>query len=183
MLKNDKKKDIFFVKLFILIKKHLIYHNIYDILIYSINRSNRLYERELTKMADFNVDDMFDKIKSGVVNASKSAGDFAKNAATKLDNKTQEAKFRFTARELESKLNGYYCSIGKAVYKAYTNGEEAEDFSETFGRIDAVKEEIELLKSRIADMNDSAVCTSCGAYVGKDDVYCPKCGMKLKDDE
>ncbi len=134
-------------------------------------------------MADFNVDDMFDKIKNGAFRVSKSAGNFAKTAASRLDSKTQETKLKFSARELENKLDGYYISIGKAVYEAYNNNSEAEDFSETFGRIDALKEELDALKGRIADLSDTAVCDRCGAFIGKDDAFCPKCGAKIKEDE
>lgn len=134
-------------------------------------------------MADFVFDDLIDKIKNGAAKASKSAGDFAKSAASKIDSKTQEAKLKISVKELEDKLNGYYSTIGKSVYNAEKNCGTIEDFSELFGRIDALNEEIESLKGRIARSRDENVCSLCGAFVGKDDLYCPKCGTNLQDDE
>ena len=92
-------------------------------------------------MADF--DNMLNKLK-----------DFTKTAAYTVETKTQEAKLRFTLRSLKQRAEAQYTAIGKSVYENFKSGAEQEDFSELFGRIDAINDEIEELRERIKKVKE-----------------------------
>ena len=136
-------------------------------------------------MADFNMDEMIEKIKSGAVKVSKEAGRITKNAASRVETMTTDAKLKYAIRELEEKMQENFRQIGEAVYNSFKNGDEPEDFFEAFGRLDAIEEEIGELRERIsvAGAAQTGICPCCGRSTSVDDLFCSKCGAVLKDDE
>lgn len=129
------------------------------------------------------MDDMFDKIKTSAVKVSREAERLTKTAASKVESKTQEAKLKYAVRELEEKMRACYATIGEAVYESFRNSEEPGDFSEMFGRLDALREEAEEMKERLSSVSGCVVCPECGATAGAEDVFCSKCGARMKSDE
>ena len=134
-------------------------------------------------MADFNMDEMLEKIKSGAVKVSKEAGRLTKNAASKVETMTSDVKLKYAIRELEEKMNDSFRQIGEAVYNSFKKGEEPDDFFELFGRLDAIEEEIEELRLRVSVTASSGVCPCCGRSITEEDMFCSKCGAALKEDE
>ncbi|MBP3359733.1 MAG: zinc ribbon domain-containing protein [Clostridia bacterium] len=134
-------------------------------------------------MAEFNMDDMFDKIKTSAAKVSREAERLTKSAASKVESKTQEAKLKYAIRELEDKMRACYAAIGEAVYESFRNSEEPGDFSEMFGRLDALREEADEIKEQLAAVSGCVVCPECGAGVSAEDAFCSKCGANIKKDE
>ena len=106
------------------------------------------------KMADLNLDNLIDKIKTGASKASKEAVKITKNAATAVETKTRQLKLQHSLHSLEERLENHFSAIGESVYKSFRSDEEQEDFSELFGKIDALTEEIAELKNRIENMKN-----------------------------
>lgn len=134
-------------------------------------------------MADFDFDNMINKLKTNAVKVTKEAGKITKDAINTVENKTQEAKLLYSVQSFEKRLDRQFAAIGSSVYNSFKNGEEQEDFSELFGRIDALKDEIEELKQRIASKKNTVICKECNAYIDTEDAFCPKCGAKVKENE
>lgn len=134
-------------------------------------------------MADYNFDDVMDIIKSGAAKVSKEAGKFTKTAASAVGNKTQEMKLRYSLSELEERLNAQFAAIGSSVYTSFKTGTEQEDFSELFGRIDALNDEIEVMRNKLSDVTNTVRCESCDNYVSSSHTFCPECGAKMKNEE
>ncbi len=133
-------------------------------------------------MSDFNLENVLDTIKSGVVKVSKEAGKLTKNAATTVEAKTKEAKLVYSLHKLEERVNDQFNAIGKSVYLSFKDETEYEDFSEIFGRIDALNDEINELRTKIANIKKSDICPNCNAFINTDK-FCSKCGAELKKDE
>ena len=131
-------------------------------------------------MADFNIDEMIEKIKTGANKVTKNAEKFTKTASAKVGNMTREAKLKYALKDVEDRIDEAYMEIGKAVYYNFKNNEDEAEHYEIFGKIDALTEEATEIKETIASIRNSAVCPSCSGFVNEDDVYCSKCGAKLK---
>ena len=84
--------------------------------------------------------------------------------------------------KLEERVDDQFNAIGESIYRSFKEGSEYEDFSEIFGRIDALNDEIDELRTKIANIKKSDICPNCNAFINTDK-FCSKCGAKLKKDE
>ncbi len=100
-------------------------------------------------MSDF--DDILRRMKTGAEKAGESVGDFLKYTASKVENKTKEAKIHYGIRGAEARKKTNFEAIGEAMYNAYMAGTEPEDFSQMYGMIDALNEEIAELKGQLGE--------------------------------
>lgn len=133
-------------------------------------------------MSDFTLENVLDTIKSGAVRVSKEAGKLTKTAASTVEAKTKEAKLAYSLHKLEERVDDQFNAIGESIYRSFKEGSEYEDFSEIFGRIDALNDEIDELRTKIANIKKSDICPNCNAFINTDK-FCSKCGAKLKKDE
>lgn len=131
------------------------------------------------------MEEVFDKIKEHAYKAKDGAVKLTKTVIDKTNNVVNQTKLKFAISETEDKIKDIYTEIGKAVYEKYADTDEAccGFVAEKCGKIDALKEEVADLKEQLAQLKETVKCGSCGAYNHADDVYCSKCGEKLKDED
>lgn len=100
-------------------------------------------------LADF--DSVFEQVKTGAEKLGKGVGNVARYAASKVESKTKEAKMRYGIHCAEERKKANFEAIGEAMYNAYIAGTEPGDFSETYGIINALDEEIAVLKGQLGE--------------------------------
>ncbi len=127
------------------------------------------------------MDDLFDKIKEHAIKAKDEATKITKHMVGKTSDVINKTKTSIAISEAESKIKDLYASIGKKVYEDYAKcGETEEVYSEACNKIDLLLEEVNELREKIAQMQDTKIC-DCGEYSKKDSMYCAKCGRKFYD--
>lgn len=127
------------------------------------------------------MDNFLDKVKLNFSRAKDEAGKYSKLAIEKTSSLVSQTKYSFAVNDAENKVVAVMAEIGEYVYGEYLQGAEfPADIAEKCASIDALKEEIAALKDKIADLKDAAVCPSCGEYNSNENIYCAKCGEKIK---
>ena len=106
-------------------------------------------ERKRFPLAD--VESVFGKMKTGAEKLGKDVGHIARIAVSKVESTTKEAKIRYAIRCTEERKKANFEAIGEAVYSAYASNTEPGDFSETYGIIDALNDEIAELKRQLGE--------------------------------
>lgn len=104
-----------------------------------------------------------------------------KDVSRKAKDLTGLAKLNMDVRTKEEYILRQYQEIGKQYYEQHK-----EDAEPAFAEIALIKEaleEIEALKSEIADLKGLKRCQSCGTALNVDDVFCKKCGAKYEEPE
>ena len=129
------------------------------------------------------VDDIFKSFKENASKLTKACESVTKSAVSAVETKTKEAKIRYSMHEIKERIESNYASIGECVYDSFRNNKHWDDFSVIFGRIDALKEELEELTQRLYDECNLQICPDCGAYVSVKEAFCHKCGAQVIEDE
>lgn len=125
------------------------------------------------------MDEMFNKIKNSAAKAIDEAENFTKTAVKKTKDVIDQTKYKYSITEIETKINNVLSQLGATLYNEYKEGSEFEgDIAVKCSQIDEFYNEIEEIKSKIAELNNSTVCKNCGAMIGDNDFFCPKCGTK-----
>ena len=129
------------------------------------------------------MDEMFGKLKEGAMKAKDGAEKFAKVAVKKTTDAVSQTKLNYAMSEVEDKIKQIKIELGQSLYAEYKNGAAFEgDILERCEKIDKLNEEINTLKEKIAELKNAVICPSCGEYNGSGNVFCSKCGEKLKKD-
>jgi hypothetical protein len=116
--------------------------------------------------------DQFKKVANDTVN---SVGKFASNVTESSKKIAEKTKLKHKISTEESIINGIYLTIGKLCYENDGNiGVEA--YKEHFDNINAHLAEIESLNARIAAIDGSGICQSCGEKIQSDSKFCSNCG-------
>lgn len=129
------------------------------------------------------VDDIFKNFKENASKLTKACENVTKSAVSVVENKTKEAKIRYSMHEIKERIQNNYAAIGESVYSNFKNKNQSEDFSVIFGRLDALNEELEELEIRLCEECNLQICPDCGAYVSAKDAFCHKCGAQVIEDE
>ena len=129
------------------------------------------------------VDDFLKTIKDSASKFTKACESVTKDAVSVVENKTKEARLRYSMHEIKDRMQSYYAEIGRSVYESFKTGTNNEDFSLIYGKLDALNDELEELKQRLYEECDLEVCPDCGGFVASKDMFCKKCGAKVKDNE
>jgi len=128
------------------------------------------------------MDDMFNKVKQGAAKAIDEAEKFTKCAVKKTKGAIDQTKLKYTVSEIEDKIKDVLAQMGTVIYNEYKNGAEFnEDIAEKCAQLDSFYDEISEIKAKIAELNNSTVCPNCGAMIGAEDFFCPKCGAKKSE--
>lgn len=104
-----------------------------------------------------------------------------RDVSKKARDLTGLAKLNMDVRAKEEYVLRQYAEIGKQYF-----GQHKEDAEPDFAEIKLIKEaleEIEALKSEIADLKGLKKCQSCGAALNVEDAFCKKCGAKYEEPE
>ena len=126
---------------------------------------------------------IIDRIKDGTNNAADFLGKTAKNAVNNVETKSREAKIRYAVKAVEARKKSNFAAIGASVYASFKGREEEKDFSEIFGRLDALEDDLAQLERELAEECNKVLCPSCRAAVSMEAEVCPKCGVRIKDEK
>ena len=134
----------------------------------------------MINMGGYVMEDIFNKLKKGVVQVKEKAEKITKDAVDGTKKVIDRTKYNYTVSELESRINDILAELGKKLYQEHENGEDFDDdIKENCKKIDELKKEIEEIKLKIAETTNGAVCTECGSLLDKDASFCKKCGSKV----
>ena len=129
------------------------------------------------------MDEMLGKLKEGAMKAKDGAEKFAKVAVKKTTDVVSQTKLNYAISEIEDKIKKIKIELGQSLYDEYKNGAAFEgEILEHCETIDKLNEEMDVLKEKIAELKNAVICPSCGEYNGSGNVFCSKCGEKLKND-
>lgn len=128
------------------------------------------------------MEDFIKKMKNEASKVIGEAGKLTGTAVEKTGSFVNCAKLNYVVGANENKIKEIYAEIGKFVYVEYKSGNQIpESILEKMQEIDILYDEINELKTKIADLKKSVICTECGEYNNGENVFCSKCGSKLKD--
>lgn len=86
-------------------------------------------------------------------------------------------KLNYSIKNIESSIENIYKSLGQMLYNEYQNGAEFQDeYLAKCEKIDEHLEEIEILKTKIAEITNKQLCPKCKNYTDIDSKYCSACG-------
>ena len=109
----------------------------------------------------------------------------AKEIGSAVSKKTGQlvdtAKLRMTAADINNEINKRYEALGKAVYEARKSGTDIDGIiGECVVSIDALNDRLDEVNDRLAGMKNRTCCTSCGASIDTQALYCSRCGAKIE---
>ena len=155
------------------ISKSLCYNKVKNFILRSSYRNK--------ERTGFEMDGFFAKVKSNFGRAKDEASKYSKLAIQKTSNLVSQTKYNFAVNDAENKIITLMAEIGEYVYTEYLDGSEfPAEVAAKCADIDSLKEEIASLKDKIADLKDAVVCPACGEYNNNENIYCAKCGEKLR---
>ena len=108
----------------------------------------------------------------------------AKDAIDTVGKKTNDIvavqKLKSNARQLSSKIEEAYASLGRLCFDGVSACEEKpEGAAELVEEITTMNEQLEELKKEIAKAQGGVVCPSCGSVSPEGSCFCNKCGEKF----
>lgn len=119
------------------------------------------------------MNELFERIKNAV-------GKTAKDAVKVSGDAVEYTKLKFRIGELNDRIYKLYAELGKIVYMSTIDGtgdtDGADDICEEIGLLNRQLEE---LNAELGSVTNKTVCSTCGAKIDNDSVFCPKCGEKL----
>lgn len=116
------------------------------------------------------LDDVLLNVKSAAEAAGRAAGHFA-----------DVSKLRVAAAELRSELDKQYKKLGQAVYASSRSGADCPELIEDYVQaIDELTEQLKSVTQELEAMDSRPKCPACGMAVQKDDIFCSRCGAKLR---
>lgn len=129
------------------------------------------------------MENLFDNLKKGMSVALNEAEKLTKVVKDKTVNIYDTTKLNLALSNTQGKLDKHYQKIGEIMYQRYLDNRNVGDDIEAYcEEIAAFVSEINELKSRIADLKNTAECPSCGHTNDKSGDFCSKCGAKLTSD-
>lgn len=105
-----------------------------------------------------------------------------KEMADKAKNLTDIASLKGQIVSYENALSRNYKELGRVYYEAHKDDFEKE-FPDQMEAVENAERMIEDLEKRIGELKGTKRCESCGNDVADDSVYCPKCGVKLENEQ
>ena len=129
------------------------------------------------------MDEFVSKLKVGAAKVLEGAEKVTASAISKTGAIVNKTKLNYAISTNESKIEDMLVEIGRYVYDEYKEGSIfPEKISESLSVIETLYDEIDELKAKIADIDESVVCPECGAYNKNNADFCSKCGNKLSEE-
>jgi len=112
-------------------------------------------------------------------NITKKVTGTAKAAAKKSSDIVEVTKLSMSIGTEEEKITKCYTEMGKALYEAFTQGENiGESFKEYCEKIKSYEENIKEIKQKILELKNIKICPGCNEELEAEVAFCPKCGTK-----
>jgi ribosomal protein L40E len=107
--------------------------------------------------------------------------DGVSNVAYKSENLVEISKLNLTLSSDEKLIDEIYLKIGKKIYKDYLDNKILDkSLIDKCGEIETINKDITIIKKKILKLKDKKQCKKCGAAMGKEADFCPKCGKEQK---
>ena len=128
-------------------------------------------------MADF-----MDTLKDKAGKFFKSAESVTKTTIKKTSESVNTLKLNYSIKEVENSIDDICKNLGRMIYEEYKNGAEfTGEYLDNCQKMDEYYDEIEILKTKIAETNNKRLCPNCGKYNESDSKYCSDCGQVFED--
>lgn len=118
--------------------------------------------------------DLFEQISK----EAQKCGDFIAEKATQVKDYTVAT---WTAAELRNQIDALYKTIGQAVWRAHTTGEDtAEEIEANLEELSALQDALREKEVEKQALKNKKLCPSCNRAIAKDHAYCPHCGASIQ---
>ena len=108
----------------------------------------------------------------------KGAESVTKTTIKKTSESVNTLKLNYSIKEVEGSIDDVLKNLGKMIYDEYKNGAEfTGEYADNCQKIDEYYEEIEILKTKIAETNNKLLCPNCGKYNEAGSKFCSGCGQ------
>ncbi len=112
-------------------------------------------------------------------NLSKKVADTARIAAKKSGDMIEVAKLNSSINGEEDKIDKMLKEIGRMIYSSYQKGDaSAAGFAAQCEQIKGYESNVADLRKKIQDVKGVKNCTTCGAELDMEMMFCSKCGSK-----
>lgn len=115
--------------------------------------------------------DFFSKLGEALYDAGNDVSKKAKDI-------TETTKLNLDIKSKQEFIHRQYASIGRQYYELHKDDEEF-----PFEEMKIIREaeaEVSRMKRELAERKGEKICPSCGAVMGKDAQFCPKCGIEYE---
>lgn len=107
-----------------------------------------------------------------------------KNVVTTAGKKTDEAvrfsKLKIRESQVNSDIKAKFEKLGSLVYSMEKSGEkDPEAYRALITELDSCYAELSEIDDKMNELKNEVVCPKCGAKTKNENLYCPKCGEKL----
>lgn len=117
--------------------------------------------------------DFLTKVKEAVMGVTKTA-------VSKSNELVEVTKLKIAVRDAENEVEKCFREIGEAVYNASKNESDPSDtITSNCEKINEKYEEIAVMREKLLEFKNVAICPSCGCEVPNDSEFCKKCGKKI----
>lgn len=114
-------------------------------------------------------------------NVKKTVTKTAKDAAKASGELVEQTKLKIKAMDLKDEIETRYTKIGELYYGvAEYELDSGEEISDLVDEIRELKEVLDETEKEIKRNKNILRCAECQAENDRDDVYCRKCGNKLR---
>lgn len=139
----------------------------------------KIYLKGEITMADF-----VENLKKSAEKAFDSAETVTKAAIKKTSESVNVLKLKYSVRDIESDIKDIYTELGKMLYGEFCDGAEfTGEYREKCEKISEHYEEINILKTKIAEMTNKQICPKCGKYNDSDSRFCSSCGLEFENSD
>lgn len=126
--------------------------------------------------------DFIQNLKKNAEKLLDNAGSVTKATIKKTSESVNTLKLRYSVKDIESNISSIYEELGKMLYSEYRDGAEfTGEYLEKCEQITSHLEEIEILKTKIAELSDKQLCPDCGKYSEPNSKFCPSCGHEFEE--
>lgn len=112
--------------------------------------------------------------------AGNSVSKFAKGVAENSKKLAEKTKTKKTMQGFERKIQESYQQIGKIYFSLHGEMPE-EEYSEYVKNIILAQEEVAKCQQKLAELEKSSICSSCGSVIENTQRFCPQCGAKNEE--
>lgn len=126
--------------------------------------------------------DFMNTLKDTASKLFKGAESVTKTTIKKTSESVSTLKLNYSIKEVENSIDSIYKDLGKMIYDEYKDGAEFTGvYLDNCQKIDEYYEEIEILKTKIAETNNKLLCPNCGKYNEAGAKFCSGCGQVFSE--
>lgn len=109
-----------------------------------------------------------------------------KNVVSTAGKKTDEAvklsKLKIKESQINSDIRTKFEKLGEAIYQMKKSGEQDNvAFEEAVSAVDEYYVQLDDVRRQIDELKNQVACPKCGLKTKDENLFCPKCGTKLPE--